>query len=199
MLDDQDIRRLILRTAAREVAGFEELYRRTAPLLLGVALRIARRRELAEDILHDSFVKIWAAAERYDPLAARPVAWLVAIVRNRAIDVVSAHDVARVDSLDASPDATPEETLDTVFDWSAPAEDGVDAARYRAWLRQCLAELQASERQAIVLAYDRGLSHGELAAHLNRPLGTVKAWIRRGLASLRACVERCGGSGEIVR
>ena len=194
MLDDQEIRRLILRTAARDVAGFEELYRKAAPLLLGVALRIVRRREFAEDVLHDSFVKIWAAAERYDPLAARPVAWLVAIVRNRAIDVVSAHEVARVDSRDDADGPTPEETMDTAFHWGTAAEDGVDAQRYRTWLRQCLAELQAAERQAIVLAYDRGLSHGELAAHLGRPLGTVKAWVRRGLASLRACVERCGGT-----
>lgn len=191
MLDDQHIRRLILRTAARDVAGFEELYRVAGPLLLGVAVRIVRRREVAEDVLHDSFVRVWAAAERYDPLAARPVAWLVAIVRNRAIDVMSAHDVSRIDSLDADAGGPPEATLEQVFEWGTAAEDNVDAKRYRTWLRECLARLQASERQALVLAYDRGMSHAELAAHLDRPLGTVKAWVRRGLARLRDCVERC--------
>src|SRR5512134_3592123 len=101
MLDDQAIRGLLLRAAARDdVSGdaFRRLYEATAPMLLGIALRIVRRRELAEEVLHDAFARIWHAAHSFDPLAARPLAWMAAIVRNRALDVRASHDVSRVDS-----------------------------------------------------------------------------------------------------
>ena len=74
------------------------------------------------------------------------------------------------------------------------AEDALDASRLRAFLRRCLGELVAVERQALVLAYEHGLSHGDLAAHLGKPLGTVKTWIRRGMLNLRACIDQCTGS-----
>lgn len=197
MLDDALIRQLLLRTATRDAAAFEQLYRGCAPLLLGVAQRIVRRRELAEEVLHDSFVRIWRTAASFDPLGA-PVGWLVAIVRNRALDLMAAHDQSRVDSYHAALDDNPDASLDALFDWGA-ADDGdsaanaLDAGRLRRWLRDCLGELAAAERQALVLAYEHGLSHGDLAAHLQRPLGTVKTWVRRGMAQLRDCVETCMG------
>ncbi|MBT0961000.1 sigma-70 family RNA polymerase sigma factor [Denitromonas iodatirespirans] len=188
MLDDIDIRRLILLSAARDAAAFEQLYQRTAPVLLGVAFKITGRRELAEEVLHDAFIKIWHAATRFDPVATRPVAWMATIVRNRAIDTVSRADVARVSTLDDS-----EGALDRLFDWSASSEDEADQAQMRHWLRGCLDELKGRERQALVLAYLHGLSHGELADHLATPLGTVKSWVRRGLQSLKHCVDSCMG------
>jgi RNA polymerase sigma-70 factor (ECF subfamily) len=192
MLDDKAIRGLLLRTAARDEGSadaFRQLYRLTAPLLLGVAQRVLGRRELAEEVLHDAFAKIWNAAAGFDPLAAQPVAWMTAIVRNRAIDVRSSHDVSRVDSYHAEVDADPEGSLDRLFDWSPPADDAADQRRAALWLRECLSKLAAAERQSLVLAYEHGLSHSELAAHLKKPLGTVKAWVRRGMAGLRGCVE----------
>jgi RNA polymerase sigma-70 factor (ECF subfamily) len=83
MLDDVEIKRLILRTAAQDADAFSLLYQRTSPTLMGVALRITRRREMAEEVLHDAFVKVWNQAKSFDPLALQPVAWLTAIVRNR--------------------------------------------------------------------------------------------------------------------
>ena len=168
-----------MRTAARDAGSaeaFERLYKMTAPLLLGVAARIVGRVELAEEVLHDSFTKIWQVAGTFDPLATRPVAWMVAIARNRAIDL---RHVSRVE-----PQA--EESL---FDWSEGADETEDRRRNSQWLRECLARLEAAERQALVLAYQHGLSHSELAQQLARPLGTVKTWVRRGLANLRQCVE----------
>ena len=86
--------------------------------------------------------------------------------------------------------------LDRLFDWAPPAEDAVDTGRSVRWLRDCLGELRPVERQALMLAYDRGMSHRDLATHLAQPLGTVKTWVRRGLANLRACVEECMGSAR---
>lgn len=166
-----------MRTAARDegsAAAFRRLYEMSAAALLGAALRILGRRELAEEALHDAFAKIWHSAATFDPLAARPVAWMVAIARNRALDIRASHDVSRVDSSG---------TVDDIL--AAEAADPVEIKR----LRDCMGRLEAHQRQAIALAYDRGLSHSELAAHLGRPIGTVKAWVRRGLASLRGCLE----------
>jgi len=158
-----------------------------------VARRIVHRSELAEEVLHDSFAKIWDAADRFDPFATQPVAWMVAIVRNRAIDTRSSHDVSRVQSYHDDALEDPDGTLDRLFEWTAGADEIEDRRRATAWLRDCLGRLQGVERQSLVLAYVQGLSHSELADHLEKPLGTVKSWVRRGMANLRQCVETCMG------
>lgn len=199
MLDDQEVKKLILRTAVKDegsAEAFEKLYRICAPLLLGVARRIVGRREVAEEVLHDSFTKIWRSAETFDPLASQPVAWLVAVVRNRAMDVQASHDVSRVDSYHDALDNDPEGALDRLFDWGPGSDENEDKRRAAQWVRDCLAELQATERQTLVLAYEHGLSHGDLAKHLQKPLGTVKSWIRRGMDNLRQCVESCMGAAR---
>jgi len=198
MLDDQEIKRLLLRAAARDEGAadaFGRLYRLTASLVLGVAQRVVGRRELAEEVLHDTFVKIWNAAATFDPLANQPVAWMVAIARNRALDLVASADHARVESVsDLAGEDDSDAVLDRFYDWSenaAGADEAEDLRRARGFLRRCLGELAAVERQALVLAYHHGMSHGDLAAHLAKPLGTVKTWVRRGMDNLRACVEHC--------
>jgi RNA polymerase sigma-70 factor (ECF subfamily) len=191
MLDDREIKALLLLTAARDegsAEAFERLYKACAPLLLGVAKRVLGRSELAEEVLHDSFAKIWQAADSFDPLAARPVAWMVAIVRNRAIDTL-ARDVSRIAPYREGAFDAPENALDRLFEWTEGAEEAEDQRRGIQWLRECLDHLPAVDRQALVLAYDRGLSHNELARHFDKPLGTVKSWIRRGMGSLRRCIE----------
>ena len=197
MLDDPEIKKLLLRTAARDEGSadaFERLYRLCAPLLLGVAQRVVGRREVAEEVLHDAFATIWRKAETFDVFANQPVAWMVSIVRNRAIDVRSTHDVSRVDSYHDALDDDPDGALDRLLEWSPGADDLEDKRRAASWLRDCLSRLQAVERQALVLAYEHGLSHGDLAAHLRKPLGTVKTWVRRGMENLRQCVESCMGA-----
>jgi len=192
MLDDKAIKGLLLRTAARDEGSadaFKRLYSMCAPLMLGVAKRIVGRDELAEEVLHDGFAKIWDAADRFDPLASQPVAWMVAIVRNRAIDIRSSHDVARVQSYHAEDLEDPDGMLDRLFESDENADEAEDRRRSARWLRDCLSRLQAVERQTLVLAYVHGMSHGELAGHLRKPLGSVKTWVRRGMANLRQCIE----------
>ena len=199
MLDNQEIKRLLIRAAARDegsAEAFERLYKLSAPLLLGVAKRIVGRHEVAEEVLHDSFAKIWRAVENFDPLATQPVAWMVAVVRNRAIDVQASHDVARVDSYHDALDKDPEGALDQLFDWNAGegSDDSEERRRAVQWVRECLAKLAAPERQSLVLAYEHGLSHSDLATHLQKPLGTIKTWVRRGMGNLRTCVEAFMGA-----
>jgi RNA polymerase sigma-70 factor, ECF subfamily len=196
MLDDLEIKRLILRTAAQDADAFSLLYQRTSPVLMSVALRITRRREMAEEVLHDAFVKVWNQAKSFDPLALQPVAWLSAIVRNRALDLVSSAEATRVESFDASDDDDGSgNALDRLIDWSDASDSGeaLDQSRTTHHLRDCIAELKPGERQAIALAYHHGMSHSELATHLEKPIGTVKSWVRRGLEALRMCMDTCAG------
>ena len=198
MLDHTTTRQLLLTIASRQAGAaeaFERLYREYAPLLLGVARRIVRRRELAEEVLHDAFAKIWRNAVSFDPHGA-PLGWMTTMVRNRALDLIASHDVARVSSYHDTIDDDPDGALDRLIDWDAPVEGGVDQRRMARWLRVCLGELDAIERQTLVLAYEHGLSHGELAKHMRKPLGTIKTWMRRGMANLRDCVESCLGGGR---
>jgi RNA polymerase sigma-70 factor (ECF subfamily) len=201
MLDEAELKRLLLAVAARAdeaTPAFERLYRASAPVLLGIALRIVRRREVADEVLHDAFTRVWHGAAQFDPHGTA-IGWLTTIVRNRAIDVMASHEVARVDSYHdvrgSELDDNPEAALDRLFDWSAAEgeDERLDSNRAQAFLRRCLGELQAAERQSLVLAYEHGLSHGDLAAHLGKPLGTVKTWVRRGMDNLRKCVEHCMG------
>lgn len=192
MLDDIEVKRLLIRTAAGDAQAFERLYRLSMPLLLGVTMRIVGRREVAQEVVHDSFVRVWRSASSFDPNATHAVAWLVAIARHRAIDVIASADNARVDAAGDDIDAI----LDGAYDWVASSEDTLDAGRGVRWLRVCLDELRPAERQAIVLAYHHGMSHGDLATHMQRPLGTVKAWVRRGLDSLRRCIETAAGGAR---
>ena len=197
MLDDNEIKKLLLRAAARDEGSanaFERLYGLCAPLLLGVAQRIVGRRELAEEVLHDAFATIWRNAETFDRFATQPVAWMVAIARNRALDVRASHDVSKVDSYHDTVDKDPDGALDRLYDWSPGPDEAEDRRRALQWLKDCLGGLQAVERQALVLAFQHGLSHGDLAAHLDKPLGTVKTWVRRGMDSLRRCVESSMGA-----
>jgi RNA polymerase sigma-70 factor (ECF subfamily) len=138
MLSEDELKPLLRTVAARGADGaaaFERLYRRAAPVLLGIALRITRRRELADEVLHDAFTRIWNGAAQFDPHGTA-VGWLTAIVRNRALDTMATHDVARVDSYHALDD-TPEASLDRLFDWDVDdsADARLDAGRAQAHLR----------------------------------------------------------------
>jgi len=196
MLDEGEVRRLLLRTAGRDAAAFHALYRKASPLLMAVAQRIVGRKELAEEVLHDAFVRIWNHAERFDALAPNAVAWMVAITRNRALDLVSSAAFARTSPLaDDTADALMEEALGA----DRSAQELVESSRQASSVRDCLAELRAVERQALVLAYHHGLSHAELARSLQKPLGTVKAWVRRALDKMRVCIESCMGEGGEAR
>jgi RNA polymerase sigma factor (sigma-70 family) len=165
--------------ARRDHACLRRLYDLLAPQMIGVALRILRRRELAEDVVHDTFVRIWERASTYDPSRGQPQTWIFAILRHRAIDVLRGE--ARTETVDDI------ESFGLV-DGEPDAESVVAALSDAGALRRCLERLEPARRQAIVLAYTRGLSHGELAGRLNVPLGTAKSWIRRSLATLRECL-----------
>jgi RNA polymerase sigma-70 factor (ECF subfamily) len=177
-----ELTELLFRTALRDQGAYEALYRATAAKLFGFALRILRRRELAEDCLQDAFVSIWYRAGDYRVDRAQPFTWMAAIVRNRALDMLRAAPHYR--------ELADEDELETwQSDSSSPLDEATASEDARA-LKRCLERLPAAQRQAIALSYFRGLAHAELAKNLAEPLGTVKTWIRKGLMELKRCLDQ---------
>jgi len=180
---DDRLASLLGRTALGDRAAFAEIYRATSAKLFGVSLRIVRERPLAEEALQDSFVKIWNHAADYARARSAPLTWMTAIVRNRSLDIVRR---AREE-----PDIDEELTAALADESAAPARDA-EARSHAHSIRECLGGLDGDERQTIALAFYHGLTHSELAAHMRKPIGTIKTHIRRGLMRLKDCLGRMG-------
>jgi len=185
---DAELISLIDRIGRRDEAALRLLYDRTAPRLMGLAMRVVRQREWAEDVLQESFLTVWRAAGDYRGTLSPPLAWLGLIVRSRALDLLRRRTADRA-QLTQEFDESMDQTLQS--DAPNPA-DAADASEQALALHQCLSRLEARQREVVSLAYLRELSHGELAEQLKLPLGTVKTWIRRGLEKLRLCMARFG-------
>ena len=167
------------RTADGERAALREVYDMASAKLLGVILPIMRDRDRAEDVLQDVFLKVWHRAGRFDASKASPITWLCAIARNAAIDAVRREGRNPEVADDAYPD---------VEDDAPGAEEHLCSQEDRERLRRCLDGLQDDHRTSIRMAYFRGFTYSELAEKMKVPLGTMKSWIRRGLASLKGCL-----------
>jgi len=174
--DDTEV--LLHRCANGDRAAFRLLYDRWGSRLYGIALRITRQATLASDAMQDAFVQIWQQAHRFDPSRGGPEAWLIGIVRYRALDVVR----RRSREL---PGYEPEEERE---DESPDALTRLVSTAEGAALHRCLGALAEDRRRLVVMAFVEGLSHSELAEQMRVPLGTVKSWIRRSLSSLRECL-----------
>jgi RNA polymerase sigma-70 factor (ECF subfamily) len=163
-------------------AAFAELYRATAPKLFGVAVRILRREDWAEDVLQECYVSVWNHAADYAAAKSAPLTWMASIVRNRSLDWL------RRPRLESGGEEYAIVAESWAEDAPGPMEQMLAAADAGA-LARCLRQLDSRQRQSIALAFFHGLSHAELAAHLREPLGTVKTWVRRGLERLRNCLS----------
>lgn len=163
----------LARCAAGDRAALKMIYSSEAPKMIGVARRILFRQDLAEEAVHDAFVRIWRSAASFDPHRGSARGWLYALVRNRALSIH--RNEHRYDASDDSAlDIDCEATMTQMPETSA--------------LRKCLERIDRPRRDVVVLAYVHGMSHGELAGKLKVPLGTVKSWIRRSLFSLQECM-----------
>lgn len=171
---------LIAAAARGDRAAFRRLYEATAPKLLGIVLRIVRSRAEAEEVLQDTYVRVWKNAARFTPEAGTPMAWLVSIARNRAIDVVRLKT-----PITLSPDEDGTDWMERI----ASERDEAGEAATRDALRRCLGSVEPRTREMIVRAYCNGESREELAARYARPVNTVKTLLHRGLAALKQCLE----------
>ncbi len=173
---------LLARCAQGDAKAFRTLYDLVSPRLYGVALRLTRNPPLAADAVHDAMLQVWRNADRYSPERGNADAWLVSLVRYRALDIIRKHGrestgVDMPELIDEDPDA-----LSRMVSQS----DGKS-------LRACLEAVDESRRRLILLAFIDGLTQSQVAAHVGQPLGTVKSTIRRVLIGLRSCLEAAGG------
>lgn len=177
--DDFDYESALAACARGERYALRSIYERERRWLMAVALRIVRRREVAEEVLQDSFVQIWTRAATFDSSLGSARGWIYTVVRHRAINAVrSSGRMVEVD----------DETLAAMADAQAPWLSGgsdIDAGT----LADCLDRLDAEKRRCVMLAFVDGYTHEELAKKMGTPLGTVKSWIRRALITLKECLQ----------
>jgi RNA polymerase sigma-70 factor (ECF subfamily) len=171
---------LLEKAAAEDRASLRTLYEYTSAKLYGICLRLLRDEAEAQEVLQEVYLTVWRRAASFDASRASPITWLATIARNRSIDRLRTHQVPTEDLRAAAniPDGSPSsfQVLETKE----------DASR----LRSCLEELETRTRTAIRAAFFDGATYPELADREGVPLPTMKSWIRRGLISLRGCLER---------
>jgi RNA polymerase sigma-70 factor (ECF subfamily) len=183
---DAQLIALLERIALFDEPALRELYELSSSRLYGVAVRVVSNREWAEDVLQDAFINIWRVAGTYKASLSPPMAWLGLVVRSRGLDFLRRRTSDRVDkSLELD-----EIISDTVAGDSPNPADQADASQQAKALQHCLNLLENKQREVVSLAYLRDMSHAELSEQLKLPLGTVKTWIRRGLAQLRGCMTK---------
>ena len=179
MLTPPELVSLLAAVAKGDEAAFEKLYAATSAKLYGVVLRILRRPELADEVMQEAYLKIWNGAAQFDRSLASPITWMVAIARNRAIDLARRKTDVSVEDM---PDAL--ELVADVPDPLAARERSEEVKR----LLECLGRLEPEQRQLVLLAYYDGLSREQLAVRFKRPVNTIKTWLRRSLLAVRECL-----------
>jgi RNA polymerase sigma-70 factor, ECF subfamily len=180
MSEPSTIDDLLHRVARSDRGALAQLFDAESGRLVAIVQRIVRRRDLAEEVVQEVFVSVWHRASQFDSSRGNARAWLTVMARNRALNLL--RDDSRLEFHDSA-------DLADLGDRQADALGAFDALSARDALRVCLERLDEPKRRAILLCYVTGLNHGEAAATMNAPLGTIKAWIRRGVASLQECLS----------
>ncbi|WP_166226196.1 sigma-70 family RNA polymerase sigma factor [Pseudomonas atagonensis] len=160
--------------ARGERSALRDLYVQEGPRLLGVAKRLVRDTALAEDIVHEAFIKIWNGAAGFDPARGSARGWMFSVTRHLALNLL--RDQGR------------ETPFSEEHEVPAHDDDAFEAHAHSARIHRCLEQLDAQRRRCILHAYVDGYSHAQISARLDTPLGTVKAWIKRSLNALRECM-----------
>lgn len=182
-VDDQELNRLLYRVAHGDEGAFARLYDHTASRLYPVCMHLLGQREAAEEALQEAFVRIWHQAGTYSAHRGGVLTWMISIARYRAIDQMRYRRRRPEGDLEDAPMAA-------LTDRAPGPQESSAAAAETAALTRCLDTLSGQQREAIQLAFLQGLSHDEVCSRLDRPLGSVKSWIRRGLQSLKQCLQR---------
>jgi RNA polymerase sigma-70 factor (ECF subfamily) len=180
MLTPPELVWLLSAVAKGDEAAFARLYAATRAKLYGVLIRILRRQDLADEVMRETYLKIWTGAGQFDPLRAAPIGWMVAIARNRAIDLLRKRGEASIEDEPQAMDAAAESP-----DPLARRELSEDLQR----LLACIGRLPADRQRLVLLAYYNGWSRERLATELDASISTIKTWLRRSLLEVRECLD----------
>jgi RNA polymerase sigma-70 factor (ECF subfamily) len=180
MLSSQELVWLLAAVAKGDRTAFERLYAATRAKLYGVVLRILRRQDLADDVMQETYLKIWSSAGQFDPALSSPITWMVAIARNRAIDLVRKKTEVSIEEESDVLEAAAADTPDPL----AKRETTEELRR----LLACMGRLDEERRRLVLFAYYGGWSREHLAAKFEKPVNTIKTWLRRALIEIRECL-----------
>ena len=167
---------LIIRMASNDGAAFRELYQQTSGVVYGFAMSILRNKHDAEDVMHDTFIKIHSSAVTYKP-SGNPMAWILTIVRNLCLNKIRAGKVC--------------EDLSEYYDLAGSSNDSENMLD-RMVLETAMSVLDAEERQIVVLHAMTGFKHREIAEILDLPTGTILSKYNRALKKIRKEMESKG-------
>src|SRR5215831_10646241 len=159
MLSSQELVWLMAAVAKGDRAAFERLYAATRAKLYGVVLRILRRQDLADEVMQETYLKIWNSAGQFDPALAAPITWMVAIARNRAIDLIRKKSEL---SIEEESDA-----MDVAAETSDPLA-GRELTEELKRLLTCMGRLDAEPQRLVLLAYYSGWTREQLAAKFEK-------------------------------
>ena len=176
----QNIVALLARVASKDAAAFEQVYDATSAKLYGIILRILNRRDLADEVLQEVYVKIWERAADFDPARSSPITWMATIARNRALDEIRRRVPV---SIEEAPEAL------NVASNDAPPLQALELSQDVKRLNACLDKLEPQRKQLVIEAYLQGATREELSQRFGHPVATIKTWLHRSLAQLKACLS----------
>ncbi len=174
-----DVDQLLRRVARGDVSAFESLYDELGGAVFGVARRVVRDPERAEDVTQEVFLEVWRKAARFDSALGKAKTWVMTIAHRRAVDAVRRNEAAKRSDLHTAPDEiSHDETADAA----------IEAEEHGA-VRECMETLTDLQLESVRLAYFNGYTYNEVATLLEKPLPTIKTRMRDGLIRLRDCLE----------
>jgi RNA polymerase sigma-70 factor (ECF subfamily) len=173
---------LLVRCSQKDQAAFQQLYQQTSAKMYAVCLRILHQEALAEDVLQEAYVKVWHSADQYTRAKGKAVTWIATVVRNKALDKLR-HLKTRPQEVEAAYEGLEFASMDLTPDQLTGV--GQDAQQ----LHKCLQQLKPEQQEGILMSYYYGYTHEEMSQIMGKPLGTIKAWVRRGLEKLRSCLN----------
>jgi RNA polymerase sigma-70 factor (ECF subfamily) len=178
---------LLARVGKGDSQAFALLYDYSSSVLFTLAHRILTNRDEAAELLQDVYIEVWRKADNFDVRRGSPMAWLITLTRSRAIDRLRA-SASRgrnvTDSIDESP----------VNELRSENPDPLEVhamEEIRALVGNAFTDLPTAQQEAIELAFYEGLTHTEIAAKLNKPVGTIKTRIKLGMNKLRYALRPC--------
>jgi RNA polymerase sigma-70 factor (ECF subfamily) len=179
MLTPGELAGLLAAVAKGDEAAFERLYVATRAKLYGVVLRILRRQDLAEEVVQETYVRIWKSAGQFNPGLASPITWMASIARNRAIDLMRKKSETLIEEEPSEMEAVADSP-----DPLARREMTEELKR----LLECVGRLDQERQKLVLLAYYNGWSREQLAAKFKAPVNTIKTWLRRSILDIRECL-----------
>jgi RNA polymerase sigma-70 factor (ECF subfamily) len=187
-VDPDRLASLIAATARHDQVAFAELYDATRRKLFGIALTVLHRRDLAEDVVQEAFLRVWRHAARFDPERGTPITWMATILRNLAIDVKRS----------PAAEATDDSALTVIPFNGRSALDEIEANDNHRRLNEVMKTLDPMKRKLVVAAYINGDSREELSARFGAPVNTIKTWLRRAVLDIRAGLAEMEGEQRVA-